>query len=70
MTKPSVKGLVKSLGGPKELAKRLGVTRQAIYQWRSGIPRSRAYELAALSGGRYSIKDLPIAEGPASQRAA
>lgn len=40
---------IKSAGGPRSLAKSLGVTRQAIEQWR-WCPPTRVLEVERLSG--------------------
>jgi hypothetical protein len=34
-----------------KLAKALGITRGAVYEWRGKVPPRRAYEIAELTGG-------------------
>lgn len=53
--------LLNETGGANELAKRLGVSRAAVYQWRAGVslPSSKnLIELHRLSGGRLNLESL------------
>lgn len=46
-------------GGVDKLAADLGITRHAVYQWRkNGLPELRAYQIARLSQGEFSISEL------------
>jgi DNA-binding transcriptional regulator YdaS (Cro superfamily) len=44
----SVQEAVKLAGSIKALADLLGITRPAIYQWKTGIPQMRMYQLKVL----------------------
>ena len=46
-----INDIVKLAGGAQELASRLGIRHQAIYQWRH-VPPERVIEVAKLTGLR------------------
>jgi len=43
---------VEHFGGIPELARALGITRHAIYQWGSEVPQLRQYQLEKITGGK------------------
>lgn len=45
------------VGGPSELAKKLGVKRQAFYQWPK-VPSERVLQIEAATGGEITRHDL------------
>lgn len=57
-TNPAFETVVAHFGGIKNLAQKLGLTRHAIYMWRGRIPRSRAYEIQALTKGKIKAEDI------------
>lgn len=40
-----IKELLESLGGAASVARRIGVTRQAVYQWHTRVPEASAWRL-------------------------
>jgi len=57
----NIEELVQETGGASELAKRVGVTRTAVHQWRAGIslPSTRhLIELHRISKGRLDLESL------------
>jgi len=44
-------------GGIPELARALGIRRQAVHQWSDEVPRSRAFELEVLTQGALKAVD-------------
>ena len=47
---------IKFFGSQKILTEKLGVCRQAIYQWGEVVPWRRALQLEKLSGGKLPIR--------------
>ena len=45
-------------GGTPELAKALGIQRQAIYQWKTKIPELRAHQIDRLTAGRFTVRQM------------
>lgn len=61
MTKKiSKQDIILFFGGVDRLAKALGITRQAIYQWKNTIPRACGYQIEVLSHGRLKAKNMPL----------
>lgn len=52
--------IIQHFGGGTELAKRLGCTPQNITNWGRHVPYRTAFDLVALSEGRWSIEQMPI----------
>lgn len=52
--------LIKEFGGIPNLAKTLGITRQAIYMWRkkSHMPLVRALQIEKLTKSRFTVNQL------------
>lgn len=50
--------VIEHFGGVPGLAKALGCERQAVYQWRGKIPKLRAYQVEAITKGRFKASDL------------
>ena len=49
-------------GGITKLAKLLDCTPQAISMWRGFVPRSRVFEVAHHSKGKWTVDQLPTRE--------
>lgn len=47
-----LKQAIKHFGTKAELARKMGVTRQAITGWGDGIPAGRQFQLEVLTGGK------------------
>lgn len=45
-------------GGVPGLAQALGISRAAVYKWAGDIPPLRCYEIARLSDGEFSAREL------------
>lgn len=45
--------IIGKLGGPSEVARQIGVSRQAVSKWKR-IPGGHVRRIAALSGGAYT----------------
>ncbi len=55
------KGLDRAIaffGSIEQLAQVLGISRQAIYMWGGTIPKLRAFEIEAKSGGKLKLDQL------------
>ena len=52
-----IEKVAKIVGGVEALAGKLGVSRQAIYQWRN-VPPERVLALEAITGGAVSRSEL------------
>ena len=53
--------IVEHFGGTHEaLAKRLGISREAVTMWGGEIPESRAFQIQVLSDGRFKVDDMPV----------
>jgi hypothetical protein len=52
--------IIEHFGGGTELAKLLGCTPQNITNWGRHVPYRTAFDLVALSEGRWSIEQMPI----------
>lgn len=50
------KDAVKFFGSGSELAKRLGIRRQAVYQWPDVVPFKKAMRLEELTKGSLKMK--------------
>jgi len=48
--------VIQFFGGVKETADRLGITREAIYQWGDEVPESRAYQIEVMSEGKLKAR--------------
>ena len=53
---------VEFFGGPTKLARLLGISRQAIYQWPEVVPDLYQYKLHHLSGGELEIDAIDAAQ--------
>jgi hypothetical protein len=53
-----VKKLVASLGGAAVVARQIGVSRQAVNQWRDRIPESSAWKLIKAYPDQLTVEDL------------
>jgi len=42
---------IEHFGGEVPLAKALGITPEAIYQWKERVPRGRAFQIEILTNG-------------------
>ena len=51
--------VVRYFNGVPAMADRLGIKRQAIYQWKGKIPILRAHEIEKMTGGELKFEDLP-----------
>jgi DNA-binding transcriptional regulator YdaS (Cro superfamily) len=56
----SFQEVIEHFGGITALARRLGVTSQAISQWKGEIPEPRGYQIEVLSKGRFKADRLPL----------
>ena len=56
----SFEEVLKHFDGITGLARKLGVTTQAISQWKGFIPETRAYQIEVLSEGHFKADRLPI----------
>jgi len=52
--------VINYFGGIAGLARKLGVTTQAISQWKGKIPEGRGYQVEVLSGGHFKADRLPL----------
>lgn len=52
-----VRKAIKEAGGPKSLARALGCTPQAFYQW-DVVPRGRVLEIEEATGGKVTRHEL------------
>jgi DNA-binding transcriptional regulator YdaS (Cro superfamily) len=48
----NTKDAIEQFGSIKELAKALGITQPAIYQWGDKVPELRAYQIAEMISQR------------------
>ena len=53
-----VKKLIESLGGAAAVARRIGVSRQAVFQWGDHIPESSAWKLLRAYPDQLTVDDL------------
>jgi len=60
MKKQTIEQVIEFFGTQVELARRLGVSQQAIHHWigRGHIPLRRAVQLEEVSGGKIRLKDI------------
>lgn len=59
--KVTFKQIVDHFGGTHEsLAKRLGISREAVTMWAEEIPESRAFQIQVLSEGKFKTDDMPV----------
>ncbi len=56
----TLRDVIEHFDGIPELAMKLGIKPQAIYQWGSYIPPEQAIEIERLSAGRFKAVDLPV----------
>ena len=56
----SFEDVIQYFGGIVGLARKLGVTTQAISQWKGQIPEGRGYQVEVLSGGHFKAERLPL----------
>lgn len=54
---------IKHFGSVAELARQLGVTEQAIYQWGTSPPRLRQFQIQHLSAGALSVETSTTTQG-------
>jgi hypothetical protein len=47
-------------GTHQTLADKLGISREAVTMWDEEIPEGRAWQIEALSEGRYRFADMPV----------
>lgn len=52
--------VLEHFGGQSQLAERLGISVQAVSQWKGEIPPERAIEIEQISDGHFRASDLPI----------
>jgi DNA-binding transcriptional regulator Cro len=52
--------IIEYFGGTRALSELLGVSPQAITMWHGFVPYSRAYEIQALSNGKFTVDRMPI----------
>jgi len=45
------KDAIKHFGSPKNLAKALGISKQAVSQWGTYLPEGKAFKLQVMTGG-------------------
>lgn len=55
---PTLENITRSFGGVTALAKALGVSRGAIYEWNGVIPDVRAFQIEVRSGGKWKADDI------------
>jgi len=55
---PYLKLAIAVLGGSTEAAKKLGVSRYAIYQWKRSIPLKRALQIEEMTSGQVLASQL------------
>lgn len=58
---------IQYFGSAPKLARALGLTRQAIYQWPDTVPDLYQYKLAAITDGALRVSSLPAgsaSDGP------
>lgn len=48
---------IEAAGGPAEVARALGINRQAVYQWKL-IPPRRVAAVVRMTGGRFTFSQL------------
>lgn len=63
MSQVNIQAIIQDLGGHSKVARLITerfeyISRQAVQQWQHPIPIDRAEQLAAISSGKYSVKDL------------
>lgn len=54
----NVKQVASYFGGIPNLAKKLNISRHAIYQWKKDIPAEQAIKIEQLTKGEITVKDL------------
>lgn len=56
--------IINRLGGPSQVARKLGVTRQAVSKWSTTgkIPEGSAYKMLHVFGNLLTKEDLGLAE--------
>lgn len=53
--------VVAHFGGTHEsLATALGISREAVTMWNGEIPEGRAWQIVAISNGRWRFEQLPV----------
>ncbi len=50
--------LIDRFGGIPLLAKKLGISRHAIYQWKEVVPAEQAIKIEQITGGEITAKEL------------
>jgi len=53
--------VIAEFGGVRKLADALGITREAVYQWPTTIPRLRQYEIREILEGRGKVSPAETA---------
>jgi DNA-binding transcriptional regulator YdaS (Cro superfamily) len=53
-----VRKLIESLGGAAAVARKIGVSRQAVFQWGDYIPESSAWKLLRAYPDQLTVDDL------------
>ncbi len=62
---------IKCLGSQKKLAQALGVSDQAITNWKAGeVPTDRCYEIEIATGGQVRCHELRPGKFPVPEKAA
>lgn len=56
--KPAFDRVVAWFGGVPNLAKKTGLTHQAIYTWRKRFPEARAYQIEILTKGEITATEI------------
>lgn len=53
--------ILEHFGGTHQtLADALGCSREAVTMWKGQIPETRAYQIAVLSHGKFSVDRMPV----------
>jgi DNA-binding transcriptional regulator YdaS (Cro superfamily) len=50
--------VIQRFGGHAQLAKRLGIKRQAVYKWDGKIPEGRAYQIESITQGEITAQSI------------
>ena len=60
------KDAIEHFGGVADLARALGITPEAIYQWGDEVPEGRAFQIDVLTKGKLRAQAKPSNEGAAA----
>lgn len=55
-----IEDVIRHFGGRAQVAKALGLTDSAVYQWRKRVPLLRQMQIEAITDGALRVQEIPI----------